>query len=100
MKFAISTISLALATLASAQWTCDSGFQCGSTILSRDTSDFWIRNLKNAETLAGREGKDPLWDLFRCSGNRTVSLVQHCPGRCSYTGNAGEDRCDSIDGGH
>ncbi|TFB07672.1 hypothetical protein CCMA1212_000245 [Trichoderma ghanense] len=93
MKLAIVPIALTLANVAVAQWTCDPGFQCGSTIVHRDDSSFWIKNLKNAEIAVGRSDKDPLWDLFRCNGDRTISFVKHCPGRCLY-GGAGQDRCE------
>ncbi|KAL6815174.1 hypothetical protein J3E69DRAFT_358996 [Trichoderma sp. SZMC 28015] len=96
MKFAISATILALANIVSAQWACDAGFQCGSTIIHRDDSAFWVQNLKNAEATVGRAGQDPLWDLFRCNNDRTVSFVQHCPGRCVYTGSAGRDRCEGV----
>ncbi|PTB49391.1 hypothetical protein M431DRAFT_9979 [Trichoderma harzianum CBS 226.95] len=65
MKFAISATILALASIVSAQWACDAGFQCGATIIHRDDSAFWVQNLKNAEAAVGRAGQDPLWDLFR-----------------------------------
>jgi hypothetical protein len=35
MKFAISATILALASIVSAQWACDAGFQCGATIIHR-----------------------------------------------------------------
>ncbi|OPB40896.1 hypothetical protein A0O28_0009770 [Trichoderma guizhouense] len=35
MKFVISATVLALANIVSAQWACDAGFQCGSTIIHR-----------------------------------------------------------------
>ncbi|KKP00107.1 hypothetical protein THAR02_07788 [Trichoderma harzianum] len=82
MKFTISATLLALANIVSAQWACDAGFQCGSTIIHRDDSAFWVQNLKNAEIAVGRAGQDPLWDLFRC--------------RCVYTGNPGRDRCEGA----
>ncbi|PKK52444.1 hypothetical protein CI102_3997 [Trichoderma harzianum] len=96
MKFAISATILALASIVSAQWACDAGFQCGATIIHRDDSAFWVQNLKNAEAAVGRAGQDPLWDLFRCNSDRTVSFVQHCAGRCIYTGSPGRDRCEGY----
>ncbi|KAL6693056.1 hypothetical protein J3F84DRAFT_381429 [Trichoderma pleuroticola] len=63
---------------------------------SSSDSAFWVQNLKNAESAVGRAGQDPLWDLFRCNSDRTVSFVQHCPGRCIYTGSPGRDRCEGL----
>ncbi|KAL7905337.1 hypothetical protein GGI35DRAFT_461508 [Trichoderma velutinum] len=96
MKFATSAILLTLTSIASAQWACDAGFQCGKTIIHHDDSAFWVQNLKDAESDAGRADLDPLWDLFRCNGDHTVSFVQHCPGRCVYTSSGGKDRCEGV----
>ncbi|ATY61698.1 hypothetical protein CCM_08948 [Cordyceps militaris CM01] len=93
MKISAVGVALCINTAVLAQWTCDPGFQCGATIIHRDDSAFWVQTLKDAETRVGRRGRDPLWDLFRCNGNRTASFVQSCIGRCLY-GGPGRDRCE------
>lgn len=40
----------------------------------------WVPDLKLAEREAGRDGLDPLWDLFTCYGNGAVTFREHCRG--------------------
>ncbi|KAF9895135.1 hypothetical protein FE257_000037 [Aspergillus nanangensis] len=61
--------------------------------LSLDGSKWWVQNLKDAEKSAGREGMDPLWDLFRCIDDWNVEFIDGCPGECAFRDIPGEYGC-------
>jgi hypothetical protein len=55
--------------------------------------DIYGQRLKDAETAIGRQGRDPLWDLFRCRWDNTVEFAKAYQGRCAYKGHPGQDGC-------